>query len=188
MAAPARRWGWHQLDPRWAARFVADAALPPGALVLDLGAGLGALTGPLVASGARVLAIEAHPGRARLLRERFGDAVVVVPVDLADLRLPHRPFHVVANPPFALTSPILRNLLQPGSRLVSARLVLHSSAVRRWTGPDAPGAHRWGRTFALTAGPPVPRTAFRPAPIVDARVLAVARVGCAPPPPPSPGT
>jgi 23S rRNA (adenine-N6)-dimethyltransferase len=177
VAAPARRWGWHQLEPRWAARFVADAALPPGALVLDLGAGLGALTGPLVAAGARVLAVEAHPGRARRLRERFGDDVVVLPVDLADLHLPVRPFHVVANPPFAETSPLLRRLLAPGSRLVSARLVLQAPAVRRWAAPDAPGARRWSRTFSVTAGPPVPRRAFHPPPRVDARVLVITRVG-----------
>jgi 23S rRNA (adenine-N6)-dimethyltransferase len=173
--APARRWGWHPLEPRWAARFVADAALPPGALVLDLGAGLGALTGPLVESGARVLAVEAHPGRARRLRERFGDAVVVLSIDLADLRLPHRPFHVVANPPFAHTSEVLRLLLRPGSRLVSARLVLEAAAVRRWTGPAAPGARRWARTFSLTAGPPVPRCAFRSPPPVSTRVLEMSR-------------
>ncbi len=177
MAAPARRWGWHRLDARWAARLVADTDLAPGALVLDLGAGDGALTGPLVAAGARVLAVEVHPQRAQALRERFAgcDAVTVVEADLGDLRLPGRPFHVVANPPFALTSTVLRTLLQPRSRLVSAHVVLERPAVRRWCGPDAPGARRWGRGFALSSGPPVPRSAFRPPPAVDARVLVIHR-------------
>jgi 23S rRNA (adenine-N6)-dimethyltransferase len=176
VAAPPRRWGWHQLDSCWATRLVADAGLPPGALVLDLGAGLGALTAALVDTGARVIAVELHPGRARRLRERFDD-VVVVEADLADLRLPHRPFHVVASPPFALTSALVRTLVQPGSRLVSARLVVQAAAAQRWASPAAPAARRRERTFAVRAGPRIPRSAFRPPPPVDARVLAIDRTG-----------
>lgn len=174
MAEP-RRWGWHRLDPGWAERLVHDARLTPGATVLDIGAGTGALTAPLVEAGARVIAVEAHPDRAQALHERFGRSVVVVRADAASLRLPRRPFHVVANPPFAVSSPLLRRLLQPGSRLVSAHLVLQEQVVRRWTGPQAPGAARWWRTFEATPGQRVPRHAFHPAPAVDARVLVLRR-------------
>ncbi len=108
-------WGWHRLTPAWADRLVADAGVAPGDLVLDVGAGTGALTAPLVAAGARVIAVELHPGRAAALRRRFaGDDVVVVHADAADLRLPRRPFRVVANPPFARTTAILGRLLAPG--------------------------------------------------------------------------
>jgi 23S rRNA (adenine-N6)-dimethyltransferase len=143
--------------------------------VLDVGAGLGAITAPLVETGARVIAVEAHPGRARLLRERFGRSIVVVQADARDLRLPRRPFSVVASPPFSASAPLLRRLLQPGSRLVAAHLVLQAQVVRRWTATDAPSRARWARTFVAGAGPVVPRRAFRPPPSVDARVLAVHR-------------
>jgi 23S rRNA (adenine-N6)-dimethyltransferase len=143
--------------------------------VLDIGAGSGALVEPLLAVGARVMAVEAHPGRARFLRDRFGESIVVIRADAADLRLPRRPYHVVANPPFAVTAPLLRRLLQPNSRLVSARLVLQDQAARRWAGPHAPGFGRWGRRYVATLGPKVPRSAFRPRPRVDTRVLAIAR-------------
>ncbi|WCO68177.1 rRNA adenine N-6-methyltransferase family protein [Iamia majanohamensis] len=168
---PARRWGWHQLAEREAARLVASSPIGPGALVLDVGAGTGAITVPLLAVGARVVAVEAHPGRARQLRDRFGDDVVVVRADARDLRLPRRPYHVVGNPPFAVTSALLRRLLQPGSRMVSARVVLQDQAARRWASPSAPGVHRWGRAFDAELGRRVPRRAFRPPPPVDARVL-----------------
>jgi 23S rRNA (adenine-N6)-dimethyltransferase len=174
--ASRRRWGWHQLDARWASRLVADAGIPPGAVVLDVGAGLGALTAPLVASGARVIAIEMHPERARHLRDRFGDAVVVVQTDAGRLRLPRRPYHVVANPPFDVTTALLRRLLQPGSRLVSGRLVLQEQAARRWAAPTAPGARRWMRHFEVRVGIRVPRSAFRPPPQVDLRVLVIQRL------------
>jgi 23S rRNA (adenine-N6)-dimethyltransferase len=175
VAAAPRWWGWHELDPRWAERLVADAGVGPGAVVVDVGAGTGAITAPLVAAGARVVAVEVHPGRARHLRQRFGDAVVVVAADAADLRLPRRPFHVVANPPFAATTALLRRLLQPGSRLVGAVVVLPAPAARRWAGPGAPGAGRWARDYEVALGPAVPRSAFRPPPPAGARVLTIRR-------------
>lgn len=177
MAGSRRRWGWHQLEPDWAERLVAEADLPPGAWVLDVGAGRGALTRPLLDAGARVIAVETHPGRALELRRRFGDDIVVVRADARDLRLPRRPFHVVANPPFNATSDLLRRLLSNGSRLVSARLVLQEQAARRWAGPAAPGVQRWGRRYETALGPPVPRSAFVPPPRVPSRVLEVVRAG-----------
>jgi 23S rRNA (adenine-N6)-dimethyltransferase len=173
--AAARRWGWHELDRTWARRLVADAHLPPRALVLDVGAGRGALSDALLAAGARVVAVELHEGRRRELRRRFGDRIVVVAADAADLRLPRRPYHVVANPPFHVTTALLQRLLQPGSRLVSAHLVVQEQAARRWAGPGAPAWHLWTRSFAVSLGPAIPRSAFRPRPAVAARVLVVRR-------------
>lgn len=173
--ARSRRWGWHQLDSEWAERLVTDAPLTPGCIVLDIGAGTGTITGPLLAAGVRVIAVESHPQRARQLRERFGNDIVVVQTDAGDLRLPRRPFHVVANPPFAITSPLLRRLLHPGSRLLSARMVVQEQAAIRWSAPGAPAAPRWRRTFEISVGPRVPRRAFRPPPRVDPRILRIDR-------------
>src|SRR5262249_54963846 len=80
--------------------------------------------------------------RVDALRRRFSDrdAVRVVRADASDLRLPRRPFRVVANPPFAITSQLLRRLLAPGSRLTHADLVLQRNAARRWADGRAPGA------------------------------------------------
>lgn len=170
------RWGWHRLAPAWAERVVADAGVRPGDLVLDIGAGTGAVTAALVAAGARVVAVELHPGRAAVLRERFArDDVTVVRADAGDLRLPRRPFRVVANPPFAVTTQVLARLLAPGSRLVRADLVLQRSAARRWAGGRAPGAGRWTRHYAVGLGRPVPRRAFTPPPPVDCATLVVTR-------------
>ncbi len=175
MAKPRTTWGWHQLDPRWAQQLVADAGLGPGDLVVDVGAGWGALTRPLVETGARVIAVELHPRRAAHLRAELGDDIVVVEADAADLRLPRRDFHVVANPPFGITNALVRRLVQRGSRLVSAHLVLQDWAVRRWQSPDAPGAARWQQTYDVMAGRALPRTAFRPAAPRSGRVLVIRR-------------
>jgi len=164
-----RSWGWHPLVDEWAARVVADAEIRPGQLVLDLGAGTGALTVHLVAAGARVLAVELHPGRARRLRERFAGApVTVVETDAVEVPLPRRPYRVVANPPYAISSALLGRLLAPGSPLVAADLVLQRAVVRRYA---AGSAGRW----ALRVGLTLPRRAFRPPPRVDSAVLVVRR-------------
>nr|WP_244246931.1 rRNA adenine N-6-methyltransferase family protein [Nocardioides euryhalodurans] len=152
---------------------MAAAPVRPGDLVLDLGAGDGALTAPLVRAGARVLAIELHPGRATALRRRFeDDDVTVVEADLRDLRLPARPFRVVASPPYGLSTALVRTLLS-SDRVRSADLVLQRAAVRRLVGQPPRGRH--ARRYRLDAGLRLPRHAFVPPPKVDSAVLQVRR-------------
>jgi 23S rRNA (adenine-N6)-dimethyltransferase len=170
-AGTRQAWGWHALEADWADRIVGDSPVRAGDLVLDLGAGDGALTAPLLATGARVLAIELHAGRAESLRRRFDRTrVTVVQVALEDLVLPGRPFRVVANPPFDRANQLVRTLLR-SSHLLSADLVLQRGAVRGLL-DRAPGR---SRRHLLSTGRPVPRRAFRPAPRVDSTVLAIRR-------------
>lgn len=164
MSAAVRTWwGFHQLTDDWARRLVDGAPIRPGDLVVDVGAGRGALTRPLVESGARVLAVEMHPGRARDLRAAFAhERVVVIEADAADLRLPGRPFHVVANPPFAITTALVRRLVSRGSRMQSATLVVPRYAAERWSSGRHHGAGRWAATFSVRLERTLPRAAFVP--------------------------
>lgn len=175
-AGGPRRWGFHQLSDAFASQLVAAAGVGPGDLVLDVGAGTGAITAPLVATGARVVAIELHPERVAVLRQRF-DTVRVVRADAADLRLPRQPFRVVANPPWSITSVLLRRLTAPGSRLVRADLIVPRQVANRWASPDAPGAARWQRELVGEIAGPVPRKAFHPPPPQPAALLTLRRRG-----------
>ena len=128
----ATTWGWHRLQPDAARHVVRRAGIAPGDLVVDLGAGRGALTAALVAAGAHVVAVEVHPGRLADLRDRFaGRPVTVVDADIDRLRLPRRPFRVVANPPWALAETVRAALLRSPA-LVRADLVLPRWLVHRW--------------------------------------------------------
>jgi 23S rRNA (adenine-N6)-dimethyltransferase len=170
-----RAWGWHPLTDEWATRIVADAAVRPGELVLDIGAGHGALTAELVERGARVIAVELHPARVRHLHGRFaGRPVTVVQADALSVRLPRHPFRVVASPPYAIASPLLW-LLLASSRLTAADLVLQRAVVRRYASGRAAGPGRWRRQWRLQEGRSLPRRAFRPSPRVDSAVLVVRR-------------
>ena len=176
MSAPVgTSWGWHALTAEAATDLVDRARVRRHDLVLDVGAGDGAITEQLLRAGARVVAVELHPARCSVLRERFGRAVVVVRADASDLRLPRRPFRVVANPPFAVTTPLLRRLVAAGSRLVDARMVLQRQAAERWAQGAAPGAGRWARAYDVRVDRCVPATAFRTRPPVACAELVVRR-------------
>ena len=138
--------------------------------MLDLGAGDGALTRPLAATGAQVVAFELHPERAAALRRTVGGRVEVVRADVRDLRLPRRPVRVVADPPFDGVSSVLDRLTSRGSRLERADLVVPRSVARRW----AARLHDGGEWRAVVAAI-LPRSAFSPRPRVDCCVLVVER-------------
>jgi 23S rRNA (adenine-N6)-dimethyltransferase len=176
VAEHGARWGWHQLDRSWVSKLVDASGVESGDLVLDVGAGTGAIAEMLLAAGATVVAVELHPRRAANLRGRFaGTPVKVVRADATALRLPRRPFKVVANPPFGVTTALLRRLTAPASRLERASLVLPTWAAKRWAAGRGAGGMVSKQTFRFALGPRVPATAFRPVPPADARVLYVLR-------------
>ena len=144
-----------------------------GDLVLDLGAGDGAITAHLARLGAEVLAFELHPARAARLDSRFAgvDGVTIVRADVASMHVPRRPFHVVANPPFGLASPVLNRLTARGSSLQHASLVLPVSVARRWQWLLDERRAPW----ALSVESRLPRSAFTPRPRVDCCVVRIRR-------------
>ncbi|MPY86250.1 MAG: methyltransferase domain-containing protein, partial [Actinophytocola sp.] len=94
-------------SPAIAAALVRSADVGSGDLVLDLGAGTGAITRPLAATGARVLAIERDADFvARLSAELSRRNVRVVRADLRTVPLPRREYTVVASIPYSISTPL----------------------------------------------------------------------------------
>jgi 23S rRNA (adenine-N6)-dimethyltransferase len=163
-------------DRRVAAELVRHAGVHPGDLVLDLGAGAGAITAPLAAAGARVVAVERDARLTRTLEWRFAGArVTVVNADLREVPLPRRPYLVVASIPFAVTAALLRRLHDERGALARADLLVEWGLARRLATArprDLPTAW-WSARFELRLHRRVPATCFRPAPRVDAAHLAI---------------
>ena len=176
-SSQARPRGRHSLRSRaFADELVRDAGIPPGALVLDLGAGGGALTRALADAGARVRAVELDPVALRQLEARFGDdpRVDVVVGDATALPLPDEPFAVVANLPFAAGTAILRRLLgDPHLPLTQLDAIVEwgLAAKRTAVWPSTLLGCSWGAWHELSIARRVPRACFAPPPSVDGAVL-----------------
>jgi 23S rRNA (adenine-N6)-dimethyltransferase len=167
-------------DRRLIDQLVRASGAGAGDLVFDLGAGYGAITAPLARTGARVIAIELDPRLAERLRRRFGSEpqVGVVEADLRRVPLPRRPFHVVASPPFALTTLLCRRLLGDRSiQLSGAELVLEWGAARWLANPEPRDRETagWAARYEIRLVRRVPAASFSPRPRSEAAYLRIRR-------------
>ena len=165
-------------DRRLIAQLVSASGLGPGDLVFDLGAGYGALTAPLARAGARVVAIELDPALAERLRRRFraDPRVGVVEADLRRVPFPRRPFHVVASPPFALTTLLCRRLLGDRTvRLTGAELIVEWGAAK-WLSSRQPRDREpalWANRYEIRLVQRIPAESFSPPPQSDAAYVRI---------------
>jgi 23S rRNA (adenine-N6)-dimethyltransferase len=159
-----------------AAELVRAAQVQRDDLVLDLGAGAGALTAPLACRARHVVAVEIDPALAAALEQRLPH-VEVLCGDARHIALPREPFKVVANLPFGGATAILRRLLDPRVPLASADVIVewHAASKRSAVWPSTELSSYWGAWFGLSTVRRLPRSAFAPPPSVDAGVLRIVR-------------
>jgi 23S rRNA (adenine-N6)-dimethyltransferase len=178
-----RSLGQNFLRPERADQLVESAAFNAGDLVVEIGAGRGALTYALARRGVQVVALEKDPHWADSLRremERRGvdGAVRVVRCDALDYRLPRRPYRVIGSLPFGATTAILRHLLDdPDSFLVRADLIVQWEVARKRAlmPPSTLLSTTWAPWWSFEVVRRIPAAAFRPVPSIDAAVLRVTR-------------
>lgn len=133
---------------------MAQADVRPGELVVDIGAGSGAISIELIRRGARVIAVEADPVWGRRLDElahREADGRLrIVRGDFFAWPLPDRPYRVVACPPFGSTTAIMRRLLDDPEQPLCAPI---SSCSARWPASARPSRRPpWSRRPGLRGG------------------------------------
>ena len=168
-------------DPDVLDAILAEADPPAGRRVLEIGPGLGLLTGGLLAAGTEVTAVELDRGLAAFLRERFEgvETLRLIEGDALDqdlLRLVEPPYDVVANLPYHITSPILHALLGRPPRPDRLVLMVQREVAERIAAP--PGKMSYLSVFVqyharVRIALEVPSTAFEPAPAVASAVIAV---------------
>lgn len=171
-------------DPEVLERILAEAAPTPGRHVLEIGPGLGFLTGGLLETGALVTAVELDRGLAAFLRERYADELEggvlrLIDGDALDLDLTTvvpPPYDVVANLPYHITSPILHRLLGSTPRPERLVLMVQREVAERIAAP--PGGMSYLSVFVqyharVRIAFEVPPEAFEPEPAVKSAVIVV---------------
>lgn len=176
-----KRFGQHFLHDRNTIARIVDAIRPePGDHLVEIGPGQGAITEPLLATGAQLTAVEIDRDLAASLRARYAahprftlieDDVLKAPLD----SLQPTPLRLVGNLPYNISTPLIFRLLAlPG--VVDMHFMLQKEVVQRMAA--VPGDNNYGRLGIMTqyfcrvqplfeVGP----GAFRPAPKVDSAIV-----------------
>jgi 16S rRNA (adenine1518-N6/adenine1519-N6)-dimethyltransferase len=184
---PKRHFGQNFLLDRNLAERIAERATPPGALVIEIGAGLGALTRPLLERARTVVALERDRDLVPVLRQELGDAVasgrlVVVEADAkrfdyeAALSAVEPPRAIAGNLPYNLTGPLLERIGGLAHTLERATVLVQLEVAERLAARPATAEYGALTVFVQAAYSVrkafvVRRGAFHPAPAVDSAVV-----------------
>jgi len=183
---PKKALGQHfLLHPHQARRIVAALNLTNADTVLEIGAGLGALTTFLAQAADRVIALERDPDLAGFLTDDLFSETPGVQVVCQDVlefnfqlasQAAGRPLAVVGNLPYQITSPLLFRLIEVGPAIAKAVLMMQQEVGARLLAK--PGTKDYGilsvlgqyyfqvtRLFSLSPGN------FFPPPQVDSVVV-----------------
>jgi 16S rRNA (adenine1518-N6/adenine1519-N6)-dimethyltransferase len=172
------------VDPRVQERIVTAANIAADDVTVEIGAGLGALTQRLAAHAKQVIAIDRDPRLVEILRTELGwrRNLEIVLGDALEFDLRQtaakwsRPLLVVGNLPYVVTSPLLFAILEAGSAVDRAVLMVQKEFAQRMLAP--PGSRVYGRLSVMAQQAAeaellfhVGAGAFLPPPAVTSTVL-----------------
>jgi 16S rRNA (adenine1518-N6/adenine1519-N6)-dimethyltransferase len=185
---PVKSLGQHFLIHQATAEKIAAAIRPkPGDVVVEVGAGLGALTLPLSRSGARVVAVEIDQELAAFLRkelmeESSDDLVRIESMDILQLDFTalydhfQRKLKIIGNLPYNISSPVLFKLMAAADCIQEAVLMLQDEVAVRVLAE--PGSKDYGILSVMAAYYSDYRrfmrlkpSQFHPPPKVDSQVI-----------------
>jgi 16S rRNA (adenine1518-N6/adenine1519-N6)-dimethyltransferase len=176
-----KRFGQHFLTDGAIVDAIVDAIDPrPGQPLIEIGPGLGALTGPLLARCETLTVIELDRDLATRLRRDARLTVIeadVLAVDFAALAAQRAArLRVVGNLPYNISTPILFHLLANAELLEDQHFMLQKEVVDRMAA--APGSKTYGRLsvmlqwrYHIESLFEVPPDSFEPPPRVDSAVV-----------------
>ena len=181
--APSKSLGQNFLHDQNLARWLVAQINPqPGEHILEIGPGLGALTGHVLETGATVTVIEKDGRLAAHLRERFGAEIrarklEVIHGDAADFDVrtlwPWGPVKILGNLPYYITTPLLFRFTAPAAPTAWALFVMQRELAERLAASPAESKdygilslvvqRRWRVKYLRT----LPAGVFTPAPKVE---------------------
>ena len=171
-----KRLGQHHLiNARAIHRIVESCRLSGEDTVVEIGAGLGALTEGLAQKAKRVIAVEVDRRIGALLTERMASLkqVTVACEDILEFAWDRVPSAIVVGAiPYQITSPIIVSLCESRRFIQRAMLVMQTEVAQRLVAQ--PGTRAYGRLSVLAQCGwqvethfSIPRSAFFPPPEVD---------------------
>jgi 16S rRNA (adenine1518-N6/adenine1519-N6)-dimethyltransferase len=178
---PRKRFGQHFLTDDSVIDRIVDAIDPrPGQAVVEIGPGLGAMTGPLTQRLDRLSVIELDRDLAQRLRRQPKLDVIeadVLKVDIAALAAERgQPLRIVGNLPYNISTPILFHLLEAVEHVVDQHFMLQKEVVERMAA--GPGGKEYGRLsvmlqwrYRIESLFDVPPESFDPPPRVDSAIV-----------------
>ena len=189
---PKKRLGQHFLtDPNTIRRIAAALDAPPGAPVVEIGPGEGALTQVLLAHYPQLVALEVDPEAISHLRQhlpgldvRAGDVLdldwsaLATELGSRQLEQASDALYVIGNLPYYITSPILFALLAARQHIARAVVMIQREVADRIVAEPSTKAYgTLSVQLQLLARPrflfPVSRHVFRPKPDVESAVIAL---------------
>ena len=178
---PERSMGQNFLtDPEVVAAIVEVAAVQPGDDIVEVGPGMGVLTRELLASGARVTAVELDRDLAEFLRVDLATAsgFILHEADARYFELPEnlieRSWKFVANLPYSTGNVILRHMLELPSPPITSTVMVQKEVAERMvaTVPNMSLLSLAVQVFAEgELAFEVPPDVFEPPPKVDSGVV-----------------
>lgn len=168
---PKKSWGQNFLtDPNARRRIVEAVGAGPEDTVVEIGAGMGALTEGLSSQAGRVVAIDRDPDMITVLEAIFANSphVQVLSLDVLDFdfaaaaRAAGRPLRVVGNLPYQITTPILFHVLEQAGRgrvVERAIFMVQKEVADRLSA--APGSKVYGRLSVMVQQLAEVRSLFR---------------------------
>lgn len=186
--APRRAFGQNfVVEPETVRRIATLANVGKGDHVLEIGAGLGALTLALADTGANVTAIEIDSGLVRALSENVADRTNVnvvhadaMQLDWSQLLAPASTWTVVANLPYNVATPLVADLLDGVPQVKRLLVMLQKEVARRFVakpGDEAFGAVSVKVDYWATAriAGEVSASVFLPRPRVASALVEIVR-------------
>ncbi len=168
---------------------VCDAEVVDGDNVLEIGAGAGALTQEICAAvgTGKVVSVEIDNTLKEFLTEKFanvgciefvfGDILKISPAEIG-AKFSGKPFKVVANLPYYISTPIIFYLIESGLPIQSITVMLQRELVDRITA--SAGTKDYGAITVILGlygrmkkCRDVPRQLFTPMPNVDSAILSI---------------
>ncbi|GIP63272.1 ribosomal RNA small subunit methyltransferase A [Virgibacillus pantothenticus] len=148
--------------------------------VLELGAGKGALTTILAQKAAKVLAVEYDHTFVQILKLKTAKNknTQIIHEDILKINLPKKKYVVVASIPYAITTPIMKMLLNhPSGAFDRGVIIMEKGAGKRFTATFIRNAYVlvWRMWFDLTYMKDVSRDCFSPPPKVDSAMIKITR-------------